>query len=210
MLIKQVKEAQMSNEVLNSLLKEYEQKKLQAELDLEKRKEELYEKIPKLQEIENKLNSFAISTAKNILLNSNSSMEPLEKQIEKLKTEKARILKEANLPDNYLQPNYECSICKDTGYVTKNNYKTEMCNCLKQKLLDASFNKSNMANLNKENFNNFRENLFSDEIDVSKYHFNISPRQNIKNIKEKCIQFVENFENPEYKNLLFTGNTGLR
>ncbi len=200
----------MSNEVLNSLLKEYEQKKLQAELDLEKRKEELYEKIPKLQEIENKLNSFAISTAKNILLNSNSSMEPLEKQIEKLKTEKARILKEANLPDNYLQPNYECSICKDTGYVTKNNYKTEMCNCLKQKLLDASFNKSNMANLNKENFNNFRENLFSDEIDVSKYHFNISPRQNIKNIKEKCIQFVENFENPEYKNLLFTGNTGLR
>ena len=29
----------MSNEVLNSLLKEYEQKKLQAELDLDKRKE---------------------------------------------------------------------------------------------------------------------------------------------------------------------------
>ena len=200
----------MSNEVLNSLLKEYEQKKLQAELDLEKRKEELYKKIPKLEELEKQLNNFAINTAKNILLNSNSSMEPLEKQIEKLKTEKARILKEANLPDNYLQPHYECSICKDTGYITKNNYKTEFCNCLKQKLLDVSFNKSNMANLNKENFNNFRENLFSDEIDVAKYHFNISPRQNIKNIKEKCIQFVENFENPECKNLLFTGNTGLR
>ena len=210
MLIEQVKEAQMSNEVLNSLLKEYEQKKLQAELDLEKRKEELYKKIPKLEELEKQLNNFAINTAKNILLNSNSSMEPLEKQIEKLKTEKARILKEANLPDNYLQPHYECSICKDTGYITKNNYKTEFCNCLKQKLLDVSFNKSNMANLNKENFNNFRENLFSDEIDVAKYHFNISPRQNIKNIKEKCIQFVENFENPECKNLLFTGNTGLR
>lgn len=200
----------MSNEVLNSLLKEYEQKKLQAELDLEKRKEELYEKIPKLQEIENKLNNFAINTAKNILLNSNSSMEPLEKQIEKLKYEKARILKEANLPDNYLQPNYECSICKDTGYITKNNYKTEMCNCLKQKLLNASFNKSNMANLNKENFDNFNINLFSNKIDVEKYHFNISPRQNIKNIKENCLQFIENFENPDSKNLLFTGNTGLR
>ena len=34
----------MSNEILNSLLKDYEQKKLQAELDSEKRKEELYEK----------------------------------------------------------------------------------------------------------------------------------------------------------------------
>ena len=34
----------MSNEVLNSLLKEYEQKKVKAELDLEKRKEDLYKK----------------------------------------------------------------------------------------------------------------------------------------------------------------------
>ena len=32
----------MSNEILNSLLREYEQKKLKAELDLEKRKEQLY------------------------------------------------------------------------------------------------------------------------------------------------------------------------
>ena len=39
----------MSNEILNSLLKDYEQKKLQAELDSEKRKEELYQKIPRLQ-----------------------------------------------------------------------------------------------------------------------------------------------------------------
>ena len=32
----------MSNEILNSLLREYEQKKVKAELDLEKRKEQLY------------------------------------------------------------------------------------------------------------------------------------------------------------------------
>ena len=42
----------MSDEILNSLLKEYSQRKLQAELDLEKRKDELYEKVPKLREIE--------------------------------------------------------------------------------------------------------------------------------------------------------------
>ena len=57
----------MSNEILNSLLREYEQKKLNAELDLEKRKENLYKKFPKLQEIEDELNSFAIKTSKNIL-----------------------------------------------------------------------------------------------------------------------------------------------
>ena len=31
-----------------------------------------------------------------------------------------------------------------------------------------------------------------------------------KYIKEKCIEFVEDFDNPNSKNLLFTGNTGLR
>lgn len=85
-----------------------------------------------------------------------------------------------------------------------------MCNCLKQKLLNYSFNKSNMSNLDKENFNTFNENIFSDEVDLSKYKFNISPRKNIINIKNKCIDFVNNFDNINKKNLLFTGNTGLR
>lgn len=200
----------MSNEVLNSLLKEYEQKKIKAELDLEKRKEELYQKIPRLQQIEDELNNFAILTAKNILLHNNYSLEELNKKSEKLKYEKACILRDTNLPSNYLTPNYECSICKDSGYVSKGNYQTEMCNCLKQKLLNASFHKSNMANLNKENFDSFNENLFSNEVDLSKYRFNISPRANIKNIKQKCLEFVENFNDINSKNLLFTGNTGLR
>lgn len=202
----------MADEILNSLLKEYSQKKLQAELDLEKRKEELYNSIPRLRQIEDDLNNFAISTAKNILKNGSSPEEEqeLKNKVELLKAEKARILAELNLPDNYLQPFYSCSICKDTGYVSDGGYNMVMCSCLKQKLLDYSFNKSNMSNLNKENFSTFNPNMFSDEVDIAKFHFNISPRTNILNIKNKCVQFVVNFEDPAQKNLLFTGNTGLR
>ena len=202
----------MADEILNSLLKEYSQKKLQAELDLEKRKEELYNSIPRLRQIEDDLNNFAISTAKNILKNGSSPEEEqeLKNKVELLKAEKARILAELNLPDNYLQPFYSCPICKDTGYVSDGGYNMVMCSCLKQKLLDYSFNKSNMSNLNKENFSTFNPNMFSDEVDIAKFHFNISPRTNILNIKNKRVQFVENFEDPAQKNLLFTGNTGLR
>ena len=59
----------MANEALNSLLKEYEQKKLNAELDLERRKETLYKLIPRLQQIDSELSSAAFNTAKNILNN---------------------------------------------------------------------------------------------------------------------------------------------
>lgn len=202
----------MANEILNSLLKEYEQKKINAELDLDRRKQNLYKLIPRLEEIDTELNNFAINTAKNILNNSSdsSSVENLKKKIENLKKEKELILLNNNYSIDYLQPFYECKICNDTGFILENNYKTTMCNCLKQKLLDTSFNKSNMSNLKKDNFNNFNELFFSDEVDLAKYRFNISPRKNISNIKNKCIEFINNFENPDYKNLLFVGSTGLR
>ena len=202
----------MSNEILNSLLREYEQKKLRAELDLEKRKEQLYNLIPRLEEIDNELNSSGITTAKQILLKSadSSILNDLNNKIENLKKEKENILIKNNYPLDYLKPFYECKLCNDTGFILDDNYKTRMCNCLKQKLLNISFNKSNMYNLQKENFNNFNSFIFSDEVDLAKYKFNISPRRNIENIKNKCIQFVNNFDSPDYKNLLFVGSTGLR
>ena len=100
----------MANEVLNSLLKEYEKKKLQAELDLEKRKQKLYENVPRLMEIEDELNSFAISTAKSILNTGSGSLSALEEKVNNLKKEKLEILQSLNLDSNYLKPFYECPI----------------------------------------------------------------------------------------------------
>lgn len=200
----------MSNEILNSLLKEYEQKKLNAELDLQKRKDDLYKKLPELQKIEDELNKLAFETAKNLLKNNSSLLSDFNSKIEDLKRKKLSILNNANISIDYLKPFYSCSLCNDTGYVVKDNYKTEMCSCLKQKLLNISFNKSNMSNLDKENFSTFNENYYSDDVDVARYKFNISPRRNILNIKQKCVEFIDNFDNPDTKNLLFSGNIGLR
>lgn len=202
----------MANEALNSLLKEYEQKKLNAELYLEERKKNLYKLIPRLEQIDAELSTLGISTAKSILNNTSdsNSVNNLKLKIANLKKEKEAILLQNGYNLDYLKPFYECKICNDTGFILDNNYKTTMCNCLKQKLLNISFNKSNISNVDKENFSNFNELLFSDEVDLAKYRFNISPRRNILNIKNKSIEFVKNFDNPDYKNLLFVGSTGLR
>ena len=201
----------MANEILNSLLKEYEHKRTYAELDLIKRKENLYKLIPEFQEIDDEINRFTISTAKNLLHDNNSIyLLDLNKKINELKLKKEQLLIKNGYNKFYLKPFYECYKCNDTGYIKSDNNRTIMCNCLKQKLLNISFNKSNISNLNKENFNTFNENIFSDEVDLAKYKLNISPRKNIINIKNKCIDFVENFDDINCKNLLFSGNTGLR
>lgn len=202
----------MANETLNSLLKEYEQKKLNAELDLDRRKENLYKLIPRLEEIDSELSTLGISTAKNILNNISKpdSVDNLKLKIANLKKEKEAILIQNGYSLDYLKPFYDCKICNDTGFILDKNYKTTMCNCLKQKLLNVAFNKSNISNIDKENFNKFNELIFSDEVDLAKYRFNISPRRNILNIKNKSIEFVNNFDNSDCKNLLFVGSTGLR
>lgn len=199
----------MNKNILSSILKEYDQKKLNAELDLEKRKAKLYDSIPRLQEIETELNTYAINKAKSMLIN-NSSLDDLQEKIITLKRERSKILSKHNLKDDYLTPNYSCKLCKDTGYITHLNKETEMCKCLKQKILNLSYDNSNLSNASIENFDKFNDSLFSDKVDASKYKFNISPKENIKNIKNKCQEFIENFDDPNANNLLFTGNTGLR
>lgn len=196
---------------LDSLLVEYEQKRRNAELDLELRKNKLYKKFPRLKEIEEEINRISINKTKNILIHklTDELNTEFENELLKLKNEKKEILKKEKIDEDFFVPKYECEKCKDTGYITFNNQKTEMCNCLKQKLINISYNKSNLNNLQKENFNNFNDKIFSDEVNVKKYNMNLSPRENINNIKKASKEFINNFDKIETKNLLFTGNTGL-
>lgn len=201
----------MATSELDFLLVEYEQKKRDAEFDLQKRKEKIYKEIPRLEEIDDKINKISINKTKSILINqlTNSLNTEFENELLKLKEEKENILRKENIDNSYFKPKYECDKCKDTGYITYPDKKTEMCNCLKQRLINISYNKSNLSNLQKENFNNFNFNKFSNEVNIGKYNMNISPRENIRNIKMASENFIKNFENPDTKNLFFTGNTGL-
>ena len=195
----------MSNKNLEVLLTEYEQKRRKAEMDLEYRKQELYKKLPRLQEIELEMNKISINKAKAILYN-NIKKEDLDNKVKSLKKEKENILKKENITDSFFKPNYECQACKDSGYILDETSKTVMCSCLKQNLLNNLYNKSNLSNIDKENFENFNEKIFSDKI-ISGY--GCSPKDNIINIKNASLKFIENFDDENTKSLVFTGNTGL-
>ena len=103
---------------------------------------------------------------------------------------------------------YECSKCKDTGYVLDDG-KSAMCSCLKQQILNIEYNNSNIGNLDRENFKKFNLNLYSDEVNEEKYGSDLSPRENIKVIGKEVKKFIKNFDDPNEKNLLFSGGTGL-
>ena len=185
----------MSNSTLKNLLKDYEQKRMNAILDLDKRKSALYSSNNRLEEIENELNSFALNTAKAILSTSSktNSVDNLKEKIDNLKKEKENILNSLHIGDDFFKPNFECTLCEDTGYI-RNGFNFSLCSCIKQKLFDIEYNKSNIANLKNDTFSNFNINLYTDKINEDLYFSNISPKDNIKNITDIALRFIDNFD----------------
>lgn len=197
----------MADKNLENLLSEYEQKRRKAQMDAELKISKLYEQFPNLEKIDDQINKYAISKTKSILKGNDNTLE-YDNLIEDLKNKKTEFLKKNNINIDLFKPDYECKICNDTGYIQDNN-KSIMCHCLKQRLLNLSYNKSNLSDIKNQNFDNFNLNLFSDEINLKKYKIKCSPRQNIINIRNACKNFIDNFENLDEKNLFFCGNTGL-
>lgn len=202
----------MDKALLKQILREYDIKRTQAILQAEKRKFELLEINPKLSEIEKELANISIQTAK-ALLNSDSPtkeklLKDLNKQSTKLIKEKNSILKKLSKSTDYLSPHFDCKKCEDTGYVDDNG-KAVMCSCLKQEIFNIYYNKSNIGNLERENFSTFNTRIFSTKANPELYKSEISPRENMELLREKAQNFINNFEDPNEKNLLFTGNTGL-
>ena len=199
----------MDNTTLKSLLMEYNNKKMIAEKAADSYKQELYEKYPKFYEIDKKINSLALSTMKEIAKNGDKELiSNLNSELEVLKKQKEEILKSIGKEAENIYPHYECSKCSDTGYVTENG-ETQMCSCLKQKIYDIEYNKSNISILQKQNFDKFNLQFYSTDVDNEKYNSDVSPRENMELILKICHDFIDNFDNIDEKNLLFTGKTGL-
>ena len=202
----------MDNSLLKQVLKEYDEKRTRAIQEAEERKKDLMSVNPRLQEIDKELTLNSIQVSKAILVSDSkekaSLLASLKKKNTSLIKEKNDFIKNLSKENNYLNPHFECKLCKDTGYVQKDG-KLSMCSCLKQRIFDIAYNKSNMGNLERENFSSFNIRIFSDKPDKALYKSDLSPRENIQIIREKVKSFIENFDDPEEKNLIFTGNTGV-
>ena len=193
----------MNNSSLKQLLVEYSQKRNKELLDSKKRKESIYSQNPRLEEIDSEISSYALSTAKAILQTNNKELlKNLEIKKQSLIKEKEEIYKSLNIDSTYFNPQFECNMCKDTGYVTENS-STKMCNCLKQRIFDLEYNKTNSFDIKKSNFSDFSSSLYSPIVNEKVYNSSISPRENIELIKKICYNFIDNFDSINEKNLLF-------
>lgn len=198
----------MYKDTYKRIEREYEQRRNLANQNYRDLKESIYSSNPRLREIDVEIAKLGIRSAKLSISTSSDKGEitkELKEKLTVLTAEKENILKKLEVD---LRPKYSCEKCQDTGFYTENG-TTHMCSCFKQELINESYSKSNLYKLKEESFDKVNLELFSDDTSFEKYKSDLSPRDNMKKILEFSKKFIENFDSPEQKNLLFTGTPGV-
>ena len=203
----------MDKEIYNRIKREYEKKHDEKVRNAALKKEQILLKNPKLKEIEEEINLVSINSAKLILgedkLKRDIEKENLELKLKALEEKYQNELNKIGITKIDFEPDFECKKCNDTGFIKKEDNTLEMCDCFKQKVINETYNESNILKLEEENFNTFDTGYYSKNIDKEKYGIDKSPLDNIMNILSESKKLCKNIDSRTQKNLLFTGNTGL-
>lgn len=191
------------SEIHNEIMREYEVIRAKNEAIYKNNKEQVYNHLPRLKEIDELLADLSLRACRK-LLNSGTDhaeiMSDLQKNTEKLVKEKNKILNKAGIPSEFLDEIYNCPLCKDKG-----SYDNKWCECYYAKLQKFMQKKSNINTHKMNCFDKFNVSLYSDKVDEV---FGVSPRDNAKEIYETALKYA-NLDESTSRQLLLYGKTGL-
>lgn len=190
----------LSNKQYDKIMRDYDRKQYQNYRQQRQRMDEIYEKIPRIQEIEEAISSCSLAHAEKIFFSENKNkadeqktvMQDLKAQLQSFRKEKELLLEQAGYPKDYLDMHYTCPDCEDTGYINR-----KKCHCFHREEIKLLYSDSHLdAILSKENFSNFSFDVYDEE-----------QKQAMPPIISACRNFLQTFsENCE--NLLLYGSVG--
>lgn len=182
----------LTNAQYDIILHQYEVKQRKTRRDTEQKLSYVYSHIPAYRDLDEQVASISVVQGKKMLSGDSGAMEELHRLLAELSASKARLLTDAGLPADYLEPIYECPDCKDTGYIDG-----QKCHCFRQAMITLLYEQSNIHEmLRTENFDALSYEYYEGE-DLSRF----------RNAVSICHNFIKNF-NSGYHNLFFYGTVG--
>lgn len=124
------------------IMKYYEALRLKEEEEAEKRREQVYEKVPRIREIEEEINTCSAEISKIIIsdrIDRKKAMEDIRSRMDSLNMEKAFLLTDNGFEMDFMDIKYRCPQCKDTGKLETG----EKCQCFRE----VTKEKINLMNL---------------------------------------------------------------
>ena len=190
----------LTNTQYNSIMQEYRELQQDRDTLIRDRKRELRAKVPGFAEIDD---GFVDQGRRALIASlSDSGEQPDFKALtDRVIAQEKDLLRQNGYPDDFLNPPYRCSDCRDTGYVDG-----EPCHCFRKRAIELVFrDEPVMKRLLTDSFDHFDvTNYPEDRIDSQT---GASSRQWATQALEASHHFVENFGEGT-RNIVFYGPPG--
>ena len=192
----------LSNTQYEQIMRGYQARSLQHRKELDRRREEVRGKLPRIEEIEQEAASLSVRKAKILLSVSKEADFSLDQALADLADEKNALLLSSGFPADYLEMTYDCPCCRDTGYIDRRK-----CSCFLQKEIALLYDQSNLKQVTeKENFTSFSLDRYPEEGVHPVY--GQTPRAMAALALQTSMEFADHFSE-DGGNLLFQGKTGV-
>ena len=179
-----------------------EERRRQHEETFMRRLQKVYAEAPRVKKLDAELRVTMLELV-GVALGSDSviKVEDIRQKNIELQKKRQSEIKQAGFPDNYLNEDYMCSSCHDTGYIN-----SKMCECLMELYKEEQKESlSSLFKLGDETFDNFDLSYYDD---TPSPETGISPRRSIEVVYETCIEYARKFSSRSM-NLFFNGAPGL-
>ncbi|MBQ4474303.1 MAG: ATP-binding protein [Lachnospiraceae bacterium] len=187
----------------NEIMREYDRRQDQVRTDLQRRRDEIDEKIPAYRELTAELAGASLASVRRAFAGGDESApEDLSRLSDDIRHRKEELLLSHGYPADYLDPKWFCPDCQDTGYIG-----SDRCHCFRKAAVQLLYRQSALSDvLESENFDHFDESWYDDS--VTETSTGLSPRENIREIREVLEGFARG-ESGVGRSYFLYGNTGV-
>lgn len=134
----------LENARMQYILKEYDVIRDQNRTIMRTRQDEVAKNAPLYDTYQQEIISLCVQKAKNALFLevTKEEEEAYQEKLANLRSASKKALTDAGFPHDYLEPIYNCDICKDTGFITG-----AQCDCLKKRITRALYAQSGIEHM---------------------------------------------------------------
>lgn len=191
----------LTNTQYDAIMRIYNEKQLRHRRLHDEHVKAAYTKIPQLALIDAKVAEISIAKIR-ARFSGHPDDTDLPSAIAALSRERQELLLSSGFPNDYLEMQYDCPHCRDTGYVSNRK-----CSCFRKAEVELLYDQSNIRDsLTEENFSHCCLDYYSREIlnNVT----GLSSYDTAALTLRRCRNFTANFGS-HFENLFFYGDTGV-
>lgn len=192
----------LNNGQYNEVMKIYEARQRKNRIELERRRNRIYEAAPRVADYDVAISEAAAGLARAALLGQEQGRQA-KRRLEELREERDMLITACGFSPADMEMNYHCALCRDTGYADG-----KKCRCFRQHEIALLYRESGLEKqLEEENFTTLTDRYYDPEYLINRESGLTLPVY-MATVAERCRQFTREFKE-RGGNLLFTGPAGV-